>query len=218
MVYLVEQILLCLILAALIGGIVGWLLRQLRGRAEEQMLRRAVDEKNQSLRVAKGKAASLEADLADAHRRLESKTRRLESRIQELLPFPDIVRRREATISRLQNELRLADAESQTRLASAEEGPCEPASTSEDERPTPVPEGHDDLKRIKGIGPVRERILFGLGITTYRQIAAFSQQDIERVAAAIDTFPNRILRDDWIGGAEREYAKRCGRATVQTVD
>jgi uncharacterized protein HemX len=106
MLYLMGQIFTCLVVAALIGGIVGWLLMQLRGRAAEQKLRSELDASNDSLKVARGKTASLRADLLDAQKRLASKTRRLESRIEELEPYPDVVRRREATISRLQRKLR----------------------------------------------------------------------------------------------------------------
>ena len=61
----------------------------------------------------------------------------------------------------------------------------------------------DDLKQIYGIGPVLEKTLNSLGITAWEQIAAFTKGDIARVAAAIDTFPDRIERDDWKGGARK---------------
>ena len=55
----------------------------------------------------------------------------------------------------------------------------------------------DDLTKIKGIGPVLKTKLAGLGITTFRQIADFTQADIERVNAELD-FPGRIEREQWI--------------------
>ena len=68
----------------------------------------------------------------------------------------------------------------------------------------------DDLKKIHGIGPVMERTLNQLGITRYRQIATFTEADIERVADEIDTFPGRIKRDDWIGGAKKAHLDKYG--------
>lgn len=254
MVYLVGQMLFCLVIAALIGGIIGWLLKQLRCRSLEQRLRHELEEKNRSLDAATGRAQSLEADLTEARRRLEAEKRRLESRVQELEPLTGIVRRREATIGRLKEALRSADVGRNARVTlpdggnDAENTPPDVDNTSFGEvAPCPMvgekTRGHslnaeertrvlatksrneliaspsgasDDLKKIRGIGPVMERILIDLGITTYRQIAEFNRQDIERVAAAIETSPNRIIRDDWVGGAKREYAKKRERVTTQT--
>lgn len=61
-----------------------------------------------------------------------------------------------------------------------------------------VPEGAaDDLKKISGVGPVLEKKLNGLGITTYAQIAAFSADDIAKVDEAL-SFKGRIERDNWL--------------------
>ncbi len=66
----------------------------------------------------------------------------------------------------------------------------------------------DDLKKIYGIGPVMERTLNHLGITSFKQIMEFTRDDVERVTAAIKVFPGRIERDDWIGGAKKEHRKK----------
>ena len=60
------------------------------------------------------------------------------------------------------------------------------------------PEEIDDLQKIKGIGPVMQSVLNELGVTTFRQIAQFSAEDVARVAIEINSFPDRIERDDWI--------------------
>jgi predicted flap endonuclease-1-like 5' DNA nuclease len=61
----------------------------------------------------------------------------------------------------------------------------------------------DDLKAIKGIGPVIERTLNRIGIQTYEQLASLTRADIEKVSAAIESFAGRIEREDWIGSAQR---------------
>jgi predicted flap endonuclease-1-like 5' DNA nuclease len=71
---------------------------------------------------------------------------------------------------------------------------------------TPGANHSDNLRAINGIGPVMERTLNELGIQTWEQIAAFTPADIERVSAAIKTFPGRIERDDWVGGAKELLA------------
>ena len=70
----------------------------------------------------------------------------------------------------------------------------------------------DDLKRIRGIGPVLERTLNRLGIATFAQIGRFSAEDIERVGTALNVFRRRIERDDWIGGAREQYREKYGKA------
>ena len=61
-----------------------------------------------------------------------------------------------------------------------------------------APEGaKDDLKKISGVGPVLEKKLNGLGITTYAQIAGFTADDIAKVDEAL-SFKGRIERDNWL--------------------
>jgi len=55
----------------------------------------------------------------------------------------------------------------------------------------------DDLTKIKGIGNVLKGKLNRLGIMTFRQIAEFTEADIERVNAELD-FPGRIERERWV--------------------
>ena len=59
----------------------------------------------------------------------------------------------------------------------------------------------DDLTRIKGIGSFLEKKLNGLGIYTFEQISKFDAGLIEKVTTAIEFFPGRIERDDWVGQA-----------------
>lgn len=63
----------------------------------------------------------------------------------------------------------------------------------------------DDLKKISGVGPVLEKKLNALGITTYAQVAAFTSEDIAKVDDAL-SFKGRIERDDWLSQAA-ELAK-----------
>jgi predicted flap endonuclease-1-like 5' DNA nuclease len=68
----------------------------------------------------------------------------------------------------------------------------------------------DDLKKIKGIGPALEKQLHEMGITTFRQIASFTDGDVDRVARALGGFANRIRRDDWIEQARAQHATKYG--------
>ncbi len=59
----------------------------------------------------------------------------------------------------------------------------------------------DDLKQIKGVGPVIEKTLNELGICLFSQIAEMSEVEIDRVAQRLKGFRSRIYREDWIGQA-----------------
>lgn len=61
-------------------------------------------------------------------------------------------------------------------------------------------EDKDDLKRIKGIGPVIEKSLNGLGIFTFQQISDFSPDNVKWVDSHIN-FPGRINREEWVSQA-----------------
>ena len=62
----------------------------------------------------------------------------------------------------------------------------------------------DDLQQIFGIGPITEKALNDLGITSYSQLAELKQHDIQRIADALDIGANRIERDNWVGNARRQ--------------
>ncbi|MDD4747596.1 MAG: hypothetical protein PHW19_09970 [Salinivirgaceae bacterium] len=56
----------------------------------------------------------------------------------------------------------------------------------------------DDLTEISGIGGWISKKLNALDIYTFRQISNFTDEDIEIVRDAIEFFPGRIERDEWI--------------------
>ncbi|GAB3013797.1 hypothetical protein [Spirosoma pulveris] len=68
----------------------------------------------------------------------------------------------------------------------------------------------DDLKDIVGIGPFLERKLHSLGIYTYRQIANFTKEDVDKVNELIEFFPGRIERDEWVNQAKAIYEHKTG--------
>lgn len=60
----------------------------------------------------------------------------------------------------------------------------------------------DDLKAIGGIGPKLEAVLNGLGIRTYAQVSALTDEEIASIEDQLG-FKGRIGRDDWVGQAKR---------------
>ena len=59
----------------------------------------------------------------------------------------------------------------------------------------------DDLKKINGIGPVLEEKLTNLGIYHFKQVAEFTDEDIEKVDQYLN-FKGRITREEWVSQAQ----------------
>jgi predicted flap endonuclease-1-like 5' DNA nuclease len=72
------------------------------------------------------------------------------------------------------------------------------------------PNMFDDLKLIVGVGPVLERMLHRLGVATYRQIAHWSERDIDEIDAKLPEFPGRIRRDGWVTQARELHQSKYG--------
>lgn len=76
------------------------------------------------------------------------------------------------------------------------------AAAEEVAEAAPAPEAADDLGRIKGVGPKLKALLTSLGVTTYAQIAAWTDEDIARIDAQLGTFAGRAKRDNWVEQAK----------------
>ena len=77
-----------------------------------------------------------------------------------------------------------------------------PASVVQKAKPAPSPGPKDNLKRIDGIGPKNEKALNTLGITTFKQIAAWTSAEEEEFGEKL-AFPGRIEREEWVKQAKR---------------
>ncbi len=65
-----------------------------------------------------------------------------------------------------------------------------------------APAAGDDLKQLSGVGPALEKKLLAAGVTTFAQIAAWTEEDV----AAMDeklSFKGRIEREGWIEQAKK---------------
>ncbi|MFC6911622.1 hypothetical protein ACFQGS_22935 [Novosphingobium lubricantis] len=76
----------------------------------------------------------------------------------------------------------------------------------------------DDLARIKGVGPKLKALLGSLGVTSFAQIAAWTDDDIARVDAQLGNFAGRPVRDNWVeqarllaSGDTAAYEARFGK-------
>ncbi len=79
----------------------------------------------------------------------------------------------------------------------------------------------DNLKEIKGVGPKLEKMLNGMGIYHFDQVASWGDQELAWVDANIAGFKGRASRDDWVGqakilasGGDTEFSKRVDEGDV----
>lgn len=92
------------------------------------------------------------------------------------------------------------------------------AATVEIADAAPVVPVGDDLGRIKGVGPKLKALLTSLGVTSYAQIAAWTDEDIAKINAQLGTFAGRPTRDNWVeqakllaGGDKAAYEAKFGK-------
>lgn len=235
MLFLIAQISICLIIAALLGAAIGWWLRGMRCRAREDDLTAGLEGKDAALKSAEKKVIVLATSLSDLRTELDHTTLRLQKRVDELEPLIKTVADRETEISlmhikvsmlpslqeqvetanteceRLQNELQLVTDVKVGEISRLRKQVSELEKVRE-KKLFETPDEKDDLKKISGIGQVLEQMLNRIGITTFQQIARFTEQDVKQVDETFQVFQGRIVRDNWIGGAQVEYKKKYGNS------
>lgn len=111
-------------------------------------------------------------------------------------------RRQEAEDAALEQEI-IDSIEEPTELVSVDEQldevPSDPPATVATASPAT-----DDLTAIKGIGAVSAERLTSAGVTSFAQIAAWSDGDIDSIGAEIKASPDRIRHEDWVGQARSQ--------------
>ena len=66
---------------------------------------------------------------------------------------------------------------------------------------TTAPTGSDDLKKLSGVGPALEKKLHAAGVTSFAQIAAWTDADVAEIDETL-SFKGRIEREGWIDQAK----------------
>ena len=193
------------------------------GDAAELALRQAAERREldlaaQRVRELTGERDRLRAELGEERarsaERLRAETARLEEqtranaestrRVQELERRVSELTQLEARLDELEAQalevvtLRAQNSELEARVATllAAQNAAPKAETA-----PRAADGSDDLRRIRGIGPKFAEVLRGNGVKAYADIAAWTDADIERFARLLRLKPERIAREDWVGGA-----------------
>jgi predicted flap endonuclease-1-like 5' DNA nuclease len=216
MLYLIAQMLACLLFTAALALIAGWLLRSIGARAQIEAMARERDEHRRRITALEERLASTPPPSSPVPPGPTVVQMRRESDAQALTVLRDRLGQLDS-VARLQAE-RMADLGQQlrekeqmletlkeqleqdraTRPSNGQAGAAPPGGLLRE-----PPREADRLQAISGIGPVIERVLNELGIYRFGQLARLTPDDIEWLASRIGWFPQRIQRDDWVGQARR---------------
>ena len=66
-----------------------------------------------------------------------------------------------------------------------------------------APAGADDLKELSGVGPALEKKLHAAGVTSFAQVAAWTEEDVAAMNEKL-SFKGRIEREGWIAQAQEK--------------
>lgn len=137
-------------------------------------------QKSQAYQQAKNELGSITEQLKEA----DSEKERLSTELDELRPRAE---RLGAEVSHLRFKVKQLEFENQ----------------SKSELRVPKEDEISDLTMIQGIGPAISRKLYAMGVYSFKQISQFDKKTIDQVGKALKYFPDRIIRDDWVGQARK---------------
>ena len=219
--FLLGEIWGLLLLAALLGVLVGWLIWGRRSAVtvntgEVDGLRASLDACTAKGRDQTGRIAALESDLAKA----KSAIRDAESAAAKAAE----VTAKPAAAMAAPLMAAPAPIKAATPLAAAPLAEAKPQAAPKVDTKTPAkPQGldkarggkADDLKMIKGIGPKLEILCNTLGYFHFDQIATWTTGEIAWVDDNLEGFKGRVTRDEWVKqakvlakGGTTEFANR----------
>lgn len=161
----------------------------LASRLDATEKKASVDER-EALEVLRTRVASVDARAGQLDRLLADLSAREAMLTERLKRFEQMIEERDRRIEALEAALASGAARASARPAAAN-----------------PPAGGDDLRKIKGIGPKFDAALRAIGVSTYAQIAAWTEDDLTRIADQIGAKPERIARERWIEKARELSAK-----------
>jgi predicted flap endonuclease-1-like 5' DNA nuclease len=185
MPYTLVKLVWWMLASAVVGGVIGWLLREIRCKAELKALRATVVDSEEVERM-RNRLANLEPVVADRDR--------MRTRVQELEAELAAARRPAAGAATrgLDEEAAATEVAAFAAVAPAEPEPVLDLAAGA----VALGLGKlalDDLKVVEGIGPKIAELLHAAGITTWRQLAQAAPAAIKEVLDAAG--PNYAMHD-----------------------
>ena len=208
--YLITQILIYLVLAAIIGFLVAWVSRGSRLGSRIESLENELWTLRANTPVQSPPAAraddsalvqALRGELSEVKRECEQCRRELDAarasaaRVGASPPPSNAPQVSEPPPARSAPPVSAMSGEAPAASVTASAGGAQPVAL---DAPHGTP---DELQRIKGIGPKIEGILHSLGVFHFHQIAAWTSDNVEWVNDHL-RFKGRIEREQWIAQAK----------------
>lgn len=211
MTYLITQTFIFLLIAGLLGLILGWYLTRLAGNGARSALQTRLQNAEADARQLRSEldAAVTARGQSEADRQqCMERVAQLEKSSGDAAQVPalqaDLAACREALAAAADsaNSTQDVEVEDDSPVTPAAAAPLAAmaASAAADGEP-------DDLQRIKGIGPKIAGILTELGIVRFDQIAAWTPENVAWVNDNLQ-FKGRIEREEWIPQAKAFIAER----------
>lgn len=215
--FLLTELWLLIVLAALIGLLAGWIIWG--RRSEVNIDTSEADALRADLDACRRKHADKDADLADLRA----------ARDAALTAEADAKSAEAAAIASAAAAAAATAVATPAPEAAAEnldfDGDGVVEGTNEGVKPTtleaPRDGAADDLKQIKGIGPKMETLCNTLGFWHFDQIANWSKGEVAWVDANLEGFKGRVTRDNWVeqaallaAGGETEFSKKVEKGGV----
>ncbi|WP_417309511.1 50S ribosomal protein L21 [Devosia sp.] len=109
----------------------------------------------------------------------------------------------------------VSEAPAAKKAAPAKKTAAKKTETKTKAEPKAAADGFvDDLKLIGGVGPALEKKLNGIGITSLKQIAEWTAEDVASFDDKLD-FKGRIERDEWVKQAQDLVAGKSDQAATE---
>ena len=224
MTYLITQTFILLLLAGLLGLILGWYLTRISASSARSSMQARLNSAEADARELRGEldAAVTARGHAEAERQ-QLAEQLTEARSQGSVGDDDALADLQRELDKCRAELAATEVIVEPAAKAPSAASNEPiamvsaaaaqaaAAMADDEGAAPPPDDAsgepDDLRKIKGIGPKIAGILDGLGIRRYEQIAAWTPENVAWVNDHLK-FTGRIEREEWIPQARALIAER----------
>lgn len=237
---IVWKIWLCLLIAAILGGIIGWLLKTLFGSKCEKCegYEGILRDRNNEIAKLKASLGNIATGAKAENAKDETEIILLKKQIKNLESDLNVCHERQFTLegelkdhstkavglssaggfaagsgnsAELEADIRLL----RTKLQEAESEKLyllgRVKQAESGEVLTVVPmDQRDDLELVNGIGPVLERMLYDMGIYFFKDIASWNTAKIAEVNEKLPGFQGRIEREGWVESAKEEHFKKYG--------
>lgn len=129
--------------------------------------------------------------------KLKSSIRKHYVRKKDLESLAKEVRRLKRKVAKLESCCEPVETEKKGKNEATEPKAAAVKKQEKTAQASKATESQDKLTRIKGIGPVLEKKLHDLGVTSFSQIASWKKEDIDKISEHLN-FKGRVQREEWV--------------------